>query len=52
MCRPVSQRASGPHAQAAAEPDAQATTGKQSFVGQWNPIATRYGLPTWQWNQL
>jgi hypothetical protein len=41
-----------PHAQAAAGPDAQATTGKQTFVGQWNPIATRYGLPAYRWNQL
>ena len=41
-----------PHAQAAAGPDALATTGKQAFVGQWNPVATRYGLPTYRWNQL
>jgi hypothetical protein len=41
-----------PHAQAAGGPDAQATTGKQTFVGQWNPIATRYGLSAYQWNQL
>jgi hypothetical protein len=45
-------QAADPHAQAAAGPDAQATTGKQTFVGQWNPIATRYGLPTYRWNQL
>jgi hypothetical protein len=45
-------QSSDPHAQAAAGPDAQATTGKQTFVGQWNPIATRYGLPAYQWNQL
>jgi eukaryotic-like serine/threonine-protein kinase len=45
-------QSSDPHAQAAAGPDAQATTGKQAFVGQWNPIATRYGLPTYRWNQL
>ena len=41
-----------PHARAAAGPDALATTGKQAFVGQWNPVATRYGLPTYRWNQL
>ena len=41
-----------PHAQAAAGPDALATNGKQAFVGQWNPVATRYGLPTYRWNQL
>lgn len=45
-------QSSDPHAQAAAGPDAQASTGKQTFVGQWNPIATRYGLPAYQWNQL
>jgi hypothetical protein len=41
-----------PNAKAADEPDAQATTAKQSFVAQWNPIATRYRLPAYQWNQL
>jgi eukaryotic-like serine/threonine-protein kinase len=50
-CTPNNQ-SSDSHAQAAAGPDAQATTGKQTFVGQWNPIATRYGLPTYRWNQL
>jgi len=45
-------QSSDPHAQAAAGPDALATTGKQAFVGQWNPVATRYGLPTYRWNQL
>jgi hypothetical protein len=40
------------NAQAADGPDAQATTAKQSFVAQWNPIATQYGLRTYQWNQL
>ena len=45
-------QSSDPHAQAAAGPDAQATTGKQTFVGQWNPIATHYGLPAYRWNQL
>lgn len=45
-------QSSDPHAQAAAGPDAQATTGKQTFVGQWNPIATRYSLPIYRWNQL
>jgi eukaryotic-like serine/threonine-protein kinase len=50
-CTPNNQSAD-PHAQAAAGPDAEATTGKQAFVGRWNPIATRYGLPTYRWNQL
>jgi eukaryotic-like serine/threonine-protein kinase len=45
-------QSSDSYAQAAAGPDARATTGKQTFVGQWNPIATRYGLPTYRWNQL
>jgi hypothetical protein len=48
----TSTNASDPHAQAAAGPDAQATTDKKAFVNGWNPIATRYGLPTYQWNQL
>jgi hypothetical protein len=43
---------SDPSAQAAAGPDAQATTDKKSFVSLWNPIAARYGLPAYQWNQL
>jgi hypothetical protein len=43
---------SDPNAQAAAGPDAQATTDKQAFVSGWNPIAARYGLSTYQWNQL
>ena len=41
-----------PNAQEANGPDAQATIAKQSFVAQWNPIASRYGLPTYRWNQL
>ena len=47
-----SNQSSDPHAQAAAGPDAQATTGKQTFVRQWNTIATHYGLPAYRWNQL
>jgi hypothetical protein len=48
----TSNNTSDPNAQAAAGPDTQATTAKQTFVSGWNPIATRYGLPTYQWNQL
>jgi hypothetical protein len=48
----TSNNTSDPNAQAAAGPDAQATAGKQTFVSGWNPIATRYGLPTYQWDQL
>jgi hypothetical protein len=43
---------SDPGAQAAVGPDDQATAGKQNFVSRWNPIATEYGLPAFQWNQL
>ncbi len=43
---------SDPNAQAAAGPDQQATTSKQDFVGLWNPLASRYGLPAYKWNQL
>lgn len=38
--------------QAAAGPDNQATTDKQNFVGLWNPIASQYGLRTYQWSDL
>ena len=38
--------------QAANGPDNQATTDKQAFVSQWNPIASQYGLPTYQWNEI
>lgn len=48
----TSNNTSDPNVQAAAGPDAQATAGKQAFVTGWNPIAARYGLPTYQWNQL
>lgn len=43
---------SDPGVQAAVGPDNQATTDKHNFVSQWNPIATQYGLTTYQWNQL
>jgi hypothetical protein len=38
--------------QAASGPDNTATTDKKAFVSQWNPIATQYGLTTYQWNEL
>jgi hypothetical protein len=38
--------------QAAKGPDSQATTDKKAFVGQWNSIASQYGLTKYQWNQL
>jgi hypothetical protein len=43
---------SDPNYQAAAGPDDQATTSKAAFVGFWNPIATKYGLTTYQSSQL
>ena len=43
---------SDPGAQAAVGPDDQATIDKQDFVSIWNPIAAKYRLPTYQWNQL
>lgn len=41
-----------PNFQAAAAPDAQATTDKKAFVNLWNPVAARYGLTSYTWNQL
>ena len=49
-CTPDDQ--SDPSAQAATGPDDRATTNKQSFVRQWDPVAAQYGLPAYQWNQL
>ncbi len=43
---------SDPGYQAAAGPDRQATTDKKSFAKLWNPLAARYGLTPYQWNQL
>jgi hypothetical protein len=33
-------------------PDGQATAGKQAFASLWNPLAKKYALPTYQWEQL
>jgi len=38
--------------QAASGPDGQATTDKTAFVGRWNAIAAKYGLPRYQTSQL
>jgi hypothetical protein len=38
--------------QDATGPDKQATADKQAFVAMWNPIASQYGLTTYQWNRL
>jgi hypothetical protein len=40
------------HYQATSAPNQAATTDKTSFVGRWNPIATTYGLPTYQHSEL
>jgi hypothetical protein len=41
-----------PNYKASLGPDTQATTDKQAFTAQWNPLAKRYGLKTYQWEQL
>ncbi len=43
---------SDPNYQAASLPDSEATTDKKAFVNLWDPIASEYGLPSYQWNQL
>ena len=43
---------SDPNAKAAVGPDEQATIDKKKFVSLWNPMAARYGLPAYNWNQL
>jgi len=48
----VANDTSDPGFQAATTPDNAATAAKQAFVGQWNPLAVRYGLTQYQWNQL
>jgi hypothetical protein len=47
-------RKSGSNAslQASYVPDAEATTSKKAFARLWNPIASRYGLTNYQWDQL
>jgi hypothetical protein len=41
-----------PNLVASSGPDGQATQSKQAFVQQWNPIAKRYGLPSYTESQL
>ena len=38
--------------QASAVPDAQATTDKKAFAALWTAIASEYGLPLYQYNQI
>jgi hypothetical protein len=40
------------HLRASYIPDGQATAGKHAFARLWDPIARRYGLTTYRWNQL
>ena len=48
----VSNDTSNTYYQEADTPNQEATTDKQTFANLWNPIATKYGLSTYQWNQL
>ncbi len=41
-----------PDYQAASGPDDNATADKQAFAAAWNPVAERYGLTQYQWNDL
>jgi len=41
-----------PGYQATITPDTNATTYKTAFVGQWNPVAAKYGLTQYKQNQL
>ena len=38
--------------QASYSPDGQATAAKKTFARLWDPIANRYGLTAYMWNQL
>jgi len=49
-CRKGNQN--DPNLKASYGPDGQATAGKQAFARLWNPLATKYALPTYQWEQL
>ena len=43
---------SDPNYQDAVAPNQEATLYKQTFSNLWNPIATKYGLSTYQWDEL
>jgi hypothetical protein len=49
-CTPNGQ--SDPHFQAANGPDLQATAAKKAFTNLWNPLASNYGLTTYQQGDL
>lgn len=48
----VADDTSDPGYQSTVTPDNEATQYKTDFTAQWNPIAARYGLTTYQQNQL
>jgi hypothetical protein len=48
----VANDTSDPGYQATVTPNANATTYKTAFVGQWNPVAAKYGLTQYKQNQL
>lgn len=49
-CRPNGQ--SDPNFQAANGPDQQATAAKKAFTNQWNPLASKYGLTSYEQSEL
>jgi len=49
-CTPDGQ--ADPHFQAADGPDLQATQDKKAFIKLWNPLASKYGLTTYQQGEL
>jgi hypothetical protein len=48
----VANDTSDPGHQATVTPNANATKYKTAFVGEWNPVATKYGLTQYQQGQL
>jgi hypothetical protein len=48
----VADDTSDPGYRATITPDSEATEFKTAFAAEWNPIATRYGLTTYQQSQL
>lgn len=50
-CRPGSY-ASDPYFKASAGPALKATADKEAFVSQWSSIASKYGLPKYQSDQI
>src|SRR6185437_13951704 len=48
----VANDTSDPGYQATVTPNTNATTYKTAFVGQWNPVAAKYGLTQYKQNQL